>query len=57
MKKFPPIDRGEWNLTGAHKEVDAAAKWARNMGYVNLAPRLEWAAKLIKKELENGHDQ
>lgn len=54
---FPPNDLNEWNLANAHKEVEAAIKWARKMGYVNVTTRLEWAAQIIKKELEVGHDQ
>jgi len=50
-KRFPPVSREEWNLSRAHKEVSDVATWARQVGFDNVAPRLEWAARLLKEEL------
>jgi hypothetical protein len=34
-------------LEDIHREVNAAAQWATKMGYRNVAPRLEWAARAL----------
>lgn len=46
---FPPNRYG--TLEDAHREVLDAARWAKGAGFKNVAPRLEWAARLIKEEL------
>lgn len=48
-KPFPPNRYG--TLEDAHREVLDAARWAKGAGFQNVAPRLEWAARLIKEEL------
>lgn len=40
-----------WTLVQAHKEVSEAAIWARQTGHNRVAPRLEWAARLLKEEI------
>jgi hypothetical protein len=40
-----------WGLGRAKKEVAQIAKWARQQGFHNVAPRLEFAARLIQEEL------
>jgi hypothetical protein len=40
-----------WGLGRAKKEVADAARWARQIGNHNIAPRLEFAARLIQEEI------
>jgi hypothetical protein len=40
-----------WGLQRAKKEVTEAARWARQVGFHNIAPRLEFAARLIQEEI------
>jgi len=42
-----------WGLERAKKEVSDAAKWARQGGLNNVAPRLEFAARLIQEEINS----
>jgi hypothetical protein len=51
-------DRSVWkgdNLSTAHSEVTKAARWARQVGMNNVAPRLEYAARLIAEEINKTH--
>ena len=49
MKKNPEI----CGLPRAKQEVRDAARWARQQGFLNVAPRLEWAAQIIQEEINN----
>jgi hypothetical protein len=40
-------------LERAKKETSGAAKWARQSGFNNVAPRLEFAARLIQEAINN----
>jgi len=42
---------GIWGLERAKKEPTEAAKWARQCGFDNVAPRLEFASRLIQEEI------
>lgn len=39
-------------LAEAKDEIDRVAKWARQMGYVTIAPRLEWASSVIVHNMD-----
>ena len=45
------VNRRASSLQQAKKEVSEASKWARQQGLANVAPRLEWAARLIQEEI------
>jgi hypothetical protein len=47
MKQNPEI----CGLPRAKREVQDAARWARQQGFLNIAPRLEWAARMIQEEI------
>lgn len=47
-KNFPPTE--PWSADDAINEVASVARWARDMGYVNIAPRLEWAVKVLRDQ-------
>jgi hypothetical protein len=47
MNRKPPPS----GLERAHWEVNNAAKWARQVGMNNVAPRLEFAARIIREEI------
>ena len=49
-KKFPPPE--PWTLKDAHAQVNDIAKWAYRMGFRTIAPRLEWAASIIAKHVD-----
>lgn len=55
MEKNVPHGNEKWTLDHAHKEVAAAAQWAEQAGFNNVARRLVWAARLIKEELNKTH--
>lgn len=44
-KRLPNVQ--DATLEDIHREVNAAAQWATKMGYRNVAPRLEWAARAL----------
>lgn len=51
-KKFPIEDEKEWTAARAIEELETIEKWARQMGFVNIAPRLAWAIKMLKSTNE-----
>jgi hypothetical protein len=40
-----------WGLKRAKKEIAEAAEWACHVGFHNVAPRLEFAARLIQEQI------
>ena len=53
--EFPPTRCG--TLADAHREILDAARWAKNAGFNNVAPRLFYAARLVKEEINKQEAQ
>jgi hypothetical protein len=50
-KEKPPLPSDR--LGRAHYEITELAKWARQVGMNNVAPRLVWTARLIQEEMNS----